>query len=148
MMQRYFARDRIQTWSLEDFQRIFFEVHAFKMHARQVKNRTFGLPADHHELIRERSDRLAEWLWKTPRSADQVGLLAVLEHLIWGGFPTDMVDRLWQVVDDKAWRFDHLGQSSLGEAVGWARPDDYPPRNNRTNKALRSLGHDVRLFSD
>ncbi len=41
----------------------------------------------------------------------------------------------------------HFGQSSLGEAVGWARPDDYPPRNNRTNKALRALGHDVKLFS-
>jgi hypothetical protein len=29
--------------------------------------------------------------------------------------------------------------------VGWARPEDTPPRNGRTNKALRALGYPVRV---
>jgi hypothetical protein len=59
-----------------------------------------------------------------------------------------MEQRLWLGISSDEYRLPHFGQSTLGEAVGWARPDDYPPRNNRTNKALRSLGHDVKLFSN
>ncbi|WP_371200120.1 phospholipase, partial [Ectothiorhodospira sp. PHS-1] len=37
------------------------------------------------------------------------------------------------------------GLSSLGEIVGWARPDEFPPRNMRTSKGLRALGYNVRI---
>jgi hypothetical protein len=148
MMSSNFSKDSLRTWTLDDLQKVFFEVHAFKMHARQVKNRLFGLPADHRESTRARSDRLAKWLWEQPRDPTQRHIRDVLEFLIWGAHPSNMVERLWSVMNDEQWRYDHLGQSTLGEAVGWARPDGYPPRNNRTNKALRSLGHDIRLFSD
>lgn len=35
--------------------------------------------------------------------------------------------------------------NSLGEIVGWAMPDRYPPRNGRSSRALRSLGFDVQV---
>jgi hypothetical protein len=56
-----------------------------------------------------------------------------------------MEQRLWLATHGE-WALPYIKKSTLGEAVGWARPDDYPPRNNRTNKALRALGHDVKLF--
>lgn len=143
-----FAKENLASWKLEDFQRTFFEVHAFKTHARQVKNSFLGLPQGHRESAIERSDRLATWLWEQKRESDQKSVLDLLNFLFWGTNPENAVERLWMVTTDGKWRFDHLGPSSLGEALGWARPDQYPPRNNRTNKALRSLGHDVRLFSD
>ena len=43
------------------------------------------------------------------------------------------------------WAIPHVGLSSLGEIVGWARPDEFPPRNMRTSKGLRALGYNVRI---
>ena len=72
----------------------------------------------------------------------------LVKFLIWGASPANMAERLWLATTDEQHRYARFGSSTLGEAVGWARPEEYPPRNNRTNKALKSLGHDVRLFSD
>ena len=147
-MRTSFSKEKLERWALSDFQRTFFEVHAFKTHARQVRNSFFGLPQGHKESARERSDRLAAWLWTAKREPGQKSIVELLLFLIWGTSPSNAVERLWIVTKQDEWRFDHLGASSLGEALGWARPDLYPPRNNRTNKALRSLGYDVRLFSE
>ncbi len=146
MMKSRFALPDLRTWELGDFQKVFSHVHAFKTHARQIKNTTLGLPPGHSETVDERSDRVAQWMWGQPREASQKHLRDLLEFLIWGSTPASMVERLWMVTNDERWRYDHFGPSTLGEAVGWARPDLFPPRNNRTNKALRALGHDVRLF--
>jgi hypothetical protein len=143
-----FAPSVLGAWQLEEFQEAFYEVHAFKMHARQMRNTTLGLPSDHHETIKARSDRVAKWLWEQPRDASQRHIRDLVQFLIWGSAPANMAERLWLATTDERWRYAHFGASTLGEAVGWARPDEYPPRNNRTNKALKSLGHDVRLFSD
>lgn len=122
-------------------------MHAFKTHARQMKNSTLGLPRSHSETEVERSNRVARWLWDMKREDSQLHIKDLLEFLVWGQTVPNMTERLWMVTKDHKWRYDHFGPSSLGEAVGWARPDLFPPRNNRTNKALRSLGHDVGLFS-
>lgn len=147
-MRSRLALPVLHTWQLQDFQEVFGKVHAFATHARQMRNATLGLPPGYRETAAERSDRVAKWLWDKPRDPSQKHVRELLEFLIWGATPANMVERLWTVTTDERWRYDHLGPSTLGEAVGWARPDLFPPRNNRTNKALRSLGHDVRLFSD
>lgn len=146
-MRELFAKERISVWSFEEFKEAMMGVNAFKMHARQVTNKFFGLPEGHRETLEQRAHRLAEWLWKLDRSGKK-SLREMWTFLIWGTSPANMTERLWMATDDEQWAFPRLGQSSLGEAVGWARPDDYPPRNNRTNKALRALGHGtVRQFS-
>ncbi len=146
-MEAMFAREKLESWTLDDFKETMYEVHAFKMHARQVKNSIFGLPSGYKETVRQRSDRLATWLWEHPRHTDQKHIKELLLFLIWGMVPSDTAERLWLTTQDAQWCYSHLGQSSLGEAIGWARPTLCPPRNNRTNKALRSLGHHVELFS-
>lgn len=145
-MRELFARERLAIWTLDDFRTAFSKVYAFEAHARQVKNAYFGLPADHKELLQKRVHRLAEWLWTQKRESGKKTMLELLQFLIWGATPS-IAERLWLVTTSDEWRFEHLGPSSLGEALGWARPDECPPRNNRTNKALRAMGHDVRLFS-
>jgi hypothetical protein len=142
-----FARAELLAWKLEDFQNVFFEVHAFKTHARQMRNSILALPRGHSETELERSNRVAKWLWEMKREETQRHVKDLLDFLIWGESVPNIAERLWMVTTDPKWRYDHFGPSSLGEAVGWARPDQFPPRNNRTNKALRSLGHDVTLFS-
>lgn len=147
-MRAMFSNASLLNWELKDFQEAFFEVHAFKMHARQVRNSTLDLPSNHHESIRERSNRVAQWLWEQPRESSQLHIRELTHFLIWGAAPTNMAERLWLAATDDRRRYAHFGSSTLGEAVGWARPDEFPPRNNRTNKALKSLGHDVLLFSN
>ena len=132
-MRELFSPEKLATWTLDDFKTAFFDVHAFRAHARQVKNSFYGLPVGHTESIRQRVDRLSEWLWTQKRESGKRTVLELLQYLIWGTFPSNVAERLWLVTTSDEWRFDHLGPSSLGEAVGWARPDDYPPRNNRTN---------------
>lgn len=146
-MRELFAKERIAAWTFEEFKAAMMGVNAFKMHARQVKNKFFGLPEGHRETLEQRAHRLADWLWNLDRTGKK-SLRDMWTFLIWGTYPANMTERLWMVTKDEQWAFLRLGQSSLGEAVGWARPDDYPPRNNRTNKALRALGHGtVRQFS-
>ena len=53
--------------------------------------------------------------------------------------------RLWNAIRSDDWAIPHVGLSSLGEIVGWARPDEFPPRNMRTSKGLRALGYNVRI---
>lgn len=145
-MRRGLSRDPLANMTtLEAFRDAVRPIKALRMHARQVRNVEFGLPPDHHEPMADRVNRLCEWLWgqRTPTGKT---VRDVLEFVIWGTNPSDMEQRLWLGVWGDDWRLEHFGQSMLGEAIGWARPDDYPPRNNRTNKALRALGHDVKLF--
>lgn len=52
-------------------------------------------------------------------------------------------ERLWNGIHEREWKIDHISRSALGELVGWELPDDFPPRNARTSKALCSLGHYV-----
>jgi hypothetical protein len=145
-MRERLSRNAIQKMDLRSFTEALRNVNAFRMHARQVKNVELGLPADHHETMDERVNHLCAWLWNQ-RSPTGKTVRDALEFVLWGTSPVDMEQRLWFGVWGEDNRIPHFGQSTLGEAVGWARPDEYPPRNNRTNKALRSLGYDVKLFS-
>jgi hypothetical protein len=120
------------------------EVHAFREHARQVTNDDLGLPAKRMSKA-QRAIVFAEWLW-TRRTASGATVADVLAHVL-HGTGSAMEERLWQATADPNWHIRRLGKSILGESVGWALPDKYPARNDRTNKALRALGFDVRLFS-
>lgn len=142
------SKSAIERMNAESFRDAIRSVNAFRMHARQMPNGFFGLPVGHHESLEERVDRLAEWLWTSPdaRTATGKTVQQVLEFVIWGAAPRDMEQRLWLATSDSDWMVPRFAKSMLGESVGWARPSEYPPRNNRTNKALRALGHNVKLF--
>ncbi len=149
-MTRLFSKESLASMDEARFCEAMSTVNAFRARARQVGNHFFGLPPTHHESIDERVTRLAKWLWSSPDARTASGRSAkdVLEFVIWGAQPGDMEERLWLVTNDPEWRIRHLGMSTFGEVVGWARPDMYPPRNNRTNKALRALGYDVTVHGD
>ena len=75
-------------------------------------------------------------------------MLETINYVLHGGLPNQLSDRLWESVDNQKWIIPHLGVSSLGEMVGWAMPDIFPPRNGRTSKALYALGYKVRIHSE
>lgn len=70
----------------------------------------------------------------------------VLRHLLFGGSVGEVPARLFECLHPP-YKIAGLDLSSLGEFIGCGLPNDYPPRNDRTNKALRSLGWDVHVRS-
>jgi hypothetical protein len=74
-----------------------------------------------------------------------LSVLDVLNYVLYGGSAYNLAGRLWEAIASSRYKIDHLGISAVGEIVGWALPDKFPPRNGSTSKALRSLGFDVQV---
>lgn len=127
------------------FHDICTRVHSIRDHARRVSNKKVNLPSDGTRYsIPQKVDALAKRIWHE-QSSEGERVKRLLTHILYGGSSEQLPERLWQGVTDPAWKMDGLGISSLGEIVGWALPDKFPPRNGRTSKALRSLGYDVTI---
>ncbi len=137
--------DGIKSLNEDGFVEACQHLHAFRNHARQVESSLFNLPADHHESMNERAERLARWVWRQQGPGGK-SFHQVLSWVLHGPKPASAEERLWAALRDPAWMVQHFSISSFGEAIGWSQPDRYPPRNNRTNKALRALGFPVHLY--
>jgi len=87
-------------------------------------------------------EKFGEWLLRQ-RSREGRTVLELLNYVVWGNGSVSA--RLWNAIRSDDWAIPHIGLSSLGEIVGWARPDEFPPRNMRTSKGLRALGYNVRI---
>jgi hypothetical protein len=81
-------------------------------------------------------------VWRQ-RSREGRTVLELLNYVVWGNGSVSA--RLWNAIRSDDWAIPHIGLSSLGEIVGWARPEECPPRNMRTSKGLRALGYNVRI---
>lgn len=65
-----------------------------------------------------------------------------LKYLVHGG--GDFIQRLHDVLYDPAMKLGHFGMFCALELYGTIKPENCPPMNGRTAKALRYLGFDVR----
>ena len=142
-LRKALAEDRLGSMTYERFREICMKVHAIRDYARRVENRSVVLPsADTAYMIDKKVNALSQRIWND-RSANEATVCDLLRHVLYGGAEDKLPERLWQAISDSAWTIKGLGVSALGELVGWALPDRFPPRNRRTSKALRSLGYDV-----
>lgn len=135
------ARDRIRTLTEEEFVDAVSRVHAIRDHAIKQENEHLGLP-DRPQASDDKVEKFGEWLWRQ-RSREGRTALDLLNYVVWG--TGNVSARLWNAIRSDEWAIPHIGLSSLGEIVGWARPDEFPPRNMRTSKGLRALGYNVRI---
>lgn len=140
------ASDRVARLSEDELAEVFLRVHAVRDHARRVANRVLGLPDTRQYSIEEKTRALAAYVYRT-RTVGGLSALQVLEHVLYGGPSDRLAERLWDAVTEPRLKLDHMGISAFGEIVGWALPDEFPPRNGRTSKALRSLGYDVEVHA-
>jgi len=137
------SREALDEMSFEAFREICMSVHAIKDYARRVSNAIVGLPSDGTKYtIPQKVTALAKRIWNDG-SSDGKHIRDLIRYVLYGGVQDETPDRLWQAVSDSRWKIQGLGISALGELVGWAAPDRFPPRNGRTSKALRSLGYEV-----
>jgi hypothetical protein len=134
------SRTRIRTLSKGEFCLAMPMVHAVIDYGRKRPNSELGLPSVQQDT--DTKVRLhAAQLWEA-RSPQGKTPLEMLEYVIWGPGPVE--ERIWAAARSDQWRLPWIQFSTLGEIVGWARPDDFPPRNDRTLKGLRALGYSVR----
>jgi len=113
----------------------------------RVDNSTYGLSENAATKDRDLCIQLlAEYLWNK-KSKEGKTVVDVISYLLFGGETKDVPLRLWEATQSPRWRLPHLGISSLGEMVGWAMPNLFPPRNGRTSKALTALGYKVKIHS-
>ena len=137
------AEDGLDSMTLDLFKEVCMNVHAIRDYARRVENKSVGLQSSGTKYsIPEKVDALSQRIWND-RSVSGRSVRDLFRHVLYGGAEDKLPERLWQAISDPAWKIDRLGVSALGELVGWALPDRFPPRNGRTSKALRSLGYDV-----
>lgn len=139
-------RDELRRLDADRLGRIAFLGHAAREHARQMRNSYFDLPRGTHSSLLKRSRLYAEYMLRQ-RSKGERTVEQVLDFVLWGDDrESNCALRLWTAVHDPAWKLPHLGTHILGELIGYARPDEFPPRNNRVSKTLYALGFsDVRF---
>ena len=129
---------------------VLYRCHASKAHARQIRNSEYGLGPDEFRTEEQRCEMMAGKLWHHQTNAGR-NVTDLLRFVIWGdrnGLAPGSVcaSRIWSAARDEEWRMPHLGVNILGELIGYARPDEYPPRNNRVSKTLYALGFDGVAF--
>ncbi|WP_192386396.1 phospholipase D family protein [Burkholderia cepacia] len=140
-MQARFSRAELRGLTAAEFAAAAQHVYALREYAHRQSPVDLGLAADVVDL-NLKSEAFAR-LQYTRESAHGKSILETLDYVLYGGQDANIAPRLWDAVDDPRWQIDGMGISTLGEIVGWALPDRFPPRNGRTSKALRALGYDV-----
>jgi PLD-like domain len=143
LLQSTLSESQLRSMTEAEFHDVCMGVHAIKDYARRVSNKAVGLPSNGtHYTIPDKVAALSKRIWND-RSTGGARVNETLTHILYAGPSEQLPERLWEAVNDPKWKIDGLGISALGELVGWALPDRFPPRNGRTSKALRSLGYDV-----
>lgn len=140
LIRRTFAKERLDALDEESWVKAASCVHAIRDYAGKHSSERLGSDVDlgHEQKVRQQ----CHLLWAR-RSAEGKSIRDLLKYVIWGG--GHITERLWNGWRSPEWKIEGVGLSTLGEIVGWARTDEYPPRNMRTSKGLRALGHPVRI---
>ncbi len=135
-------KDKLQRLDRDQLNKIISLCHASREHARQIRNADLGLDPGENRSIEERCELFTNYLLQK-KSGGGKNIQEVLFFVLWGDEEnTDAAERIWSATSEDKWRLPHLGVHILGELIGYARPDDFPPRNNRVSKTLYALGYE------
>ncbi len=109
LLREFHSEERILSLTEDEFIELCWRVHAIRDHARRVANRIVGLPAQEGSYrIEEKSAAFARYLYGL-KSNHGYSVLEVIRHVLYGGSAEDVPNRLWQALDDPAWKIEHLG---------------------------------------
>jgi hypothetical protein len=147
-LQDLLRKDRLLSLNPDELAEVCLRVHAIYNHARQASYAALGLPEPEQSMpARERVREFGLWLHRQ-ESPNGATALQTIHKVLYMGPDDEIPQRIFESCFSFANKVPRLGVSSLGEMVGWVRPDYSPPRNNRTNKALRALGYDVKVYGE
>jgi hypothetical protein len=147
-LQDLLREDRVLKLDRDQLAEVCLRVHAIYNHARQVSYDSIGQEEPEESMrAHERVREFGKWLFDQ-KSPNGRTALETIHYVLYGGPEDEIPQRIFESSFDSSKKVPRLSVSSLGEIVGWLRPDFSPPRNNRTNKALRALGYDVKVYGE
>ena len=138
------AIDNLPKLTLSEFTEACARIHSVRDHSRRVSNAELNIPEGQNNSSEERIRLFAEFVWKQ-RSGSGKTILQNWYYVLYGGESARIPERIFESVTSEEWKISHCGLSTIGEVVGWAVPDLYPPCNQRTRKALVALGYVVKV---
>lgn len=143
-LRELLAERALRRLDLDALDEIVWLSHSARTVARQIPYAKLGLPGD-SKSERERCRLFAEYLLKQHPERGTRTVRDVLLHVLWGRPTADHAGRLWDATELDDWKLDHLDVGILGELLGYARPEECPPRNHRVSRSLRALGYEVAI---
>lgn len=147
LLRQKLSQAGLASMTAEDVMDILENTHASRDYALRVRNNLIGLKTTAQPKTRhEKLQAMATTLFAS-QSEHGKSFKEILEYVLYGGPLDETSSRLWDAHQDPKWKIDLVGLSTLGELVGWANPDNSPPRNGRTSKGLRASGFDVSVHS-
>lgn len=139
-VQVQLSRANLESLTVDSLTKVVRGCHALRETTRHLTPGVLGVHGRTEVSREERFDLFAEFLVRT-RAPSGKTLGEVLDYVLWGDAQTpNPAHRIWQAVHESAWKFPYIGEHTLGELIGYVRPDKYPPRNNRVRKTLRAMG--------
>lgn len=145
-VKRNLSREKIRTLEQDEFYETCLRIHALSDHANRIDWSDHNLYPKKGLDRKERVCFFVKWLLEQKnRNGDNV--LELIYYVIHGGNDSNIAHRLFEASFEADYKIPHISVSTLGEMIGWALPDRFPPRNGRTSKALRALGYDVTIHS-
>lgn len=138
------SKEKLLTLTESELEEVCRYTHATKDHVIKMSTASLGRP-DVKTLTRdERLPLFAHWLYQQ-RNAKGQDIRQVLFEILYTGKQSDIWERIYHASKTDDLYIPHYGLNSIAEVIGWARPELTPPRNGRTNKALRALGYDIKV---
>ncbi|HGF5374080.1 TPA: phosphatidylserine/phosphatidylglycerophosphate/cardiolipin synthase family protein, partial [Escherichia coli] len=144
-IREHLAKNKINTLSEEELHKIFSYTHATMDHVIKMSVDTFGLTSRISLDKEKRAILFTQWIMKQTNK-NGMTIAELLNYVLYDGKQELMWERIYLAGKDDNYKFQHYGINSISEVVGWARPEVTPPRNGRTNKALRALGYPVKIY--
>jgi len=148
-LRQKLSKTKVSSLTEEEFVQVCERIHALREHAPRVSSSTLSIPRELSPMAKpDRIKWLGRWLYNQ-RSASNGTVLETIEFVLYGGPLIEVPRRIWTATSpEEGIKISQFGIGTLGELVGWALPDELPPRNNRTSKALRALGYNVTIHSE
>ncbi len=143
-IREHLSKNNIGSLTEDKLYQIFAYTHATMDHVIKMSAETFGYSAKTSLNKEERAVLFTKWIMGQTNQKGMT-IAELLNYVLYGGKPSLMWERIYLAGKDEEYKFQHYGINSIAEVVGWAKPEDTPPRNGRTNKALRALGYPVRV---
>ncbi len=145
VVKQLLAKNKVLDLSISEFETLCSKTHATRDHVIKVPMAALG------RLEVDSMDRVGRLKLFAPMVLNQKNtkgwdVRQLLHYVLYEGADKDLWERLYHAGRDDEYRIPRYGLNSIGEVIGWARPELVPPRNGRTSKALRALGFDVKIY--
>jgi len=137
-----FRKHRILSLTEDEFIDAYTRIHAVQERGRRRGHESLGFvtgqPASGEARLRRHAQQVFQRL-----SPGGKNVLQTLEYVLWKDSLDALDQRIYNGARDPLWAIRDIKENTLGDILGWVRPDVSPPINGRTYKALAKLGYDI-----